>query len=50
MKKTLCDINTITELVQHIFIEIMQTKRKSIRRYITLIIRNKYLAIDNAGH
>ncbi|XP_060848638.1 LON peptidase N-terminal domain and RING finger protein 2 [Rhopalosiphum padi] len=41
MKKQLCEISTLTELVQHIFVEIMQAKH-----YTTSVLINNTLNVD----
>eukprot|EP00102_Acyrthosiphon_pisum_P022298 XP_016659508.1 PREDICTED: LON peptidase N-terminal domain and RING finger protein 2 isoform X2 [Acyrthosiphon pisum] len=43
MKKQLCEISTITELVQHIFVEIMQTKH-----YTSNVLINNTLDVDKS--
>lgn len=43
MKKQLCEISTLTELVQHIFFEIMQTKH-----YTSSVLINSTLNVDTS--
>ncbi|KAL4113552.1 hypothetical protein QTP88_017161 [Uroleucon formosanum] len=43
MKKQLCEISTITELVQHIFVEIMQTKH-----YTSSVLIDNTLSVDKS--
>ncbi|CAH1721814.1 unnamed protein product [Aphis gossypii] len=43
MKKQLCEISTLTELIQHIFVEIMQTKH-----YTSSVLINNTLNVDTS--